>query len=152
METPDIFSRNPPAPERLASPSPSPTEAVAVLEQECQDLRGLLHATFVAVLFLALAVNVFFFKQMRMVQQQVNEHRPVVMRAEREFRQNRHPEISQFMSQLQAYAASHREYQTNILDRYRAALPQYFNTSVPVQPVAPLSPATNNLAPRPPGR
>lgn len=148
METPDIFAQ-PPAPKRPAGQ----TEAIlTTLEQECLDLRMLFNATVVALVFLALGVNIFFFKQMRLVQQQVTDQRPAVLRLDAEFRRNRHPEISQFMAQLQAYAASHRDFQTNILDRYRAALPQYFNPALPVQSINPLMPATNPLAPRPPGR
>ena len=146
MDTPE-FTYQPPV-----EPEPQATSAavVAELEQQCQDLRMLFNATFVALIFLALAVNLFMFKQMRLVQHQIEEQRPVVTRADNEFRKNRDPEIRQFMALLQQYAASHRDFQANILDRYRAVLPQYFNAAAAVQPAAPLTPGTNVLlAPRP---
>jgi hypothetical protein len=135
METPELFPQNP------SSPSAAPDAhhaAVQALRQECQDLRRLFNATFVALLFLLLGVNVFFFKQMRLVQYQVEEQRPVVLRAETEFYRNRHPEISQFLGRLQGYAASHRDFQSNVIDRYRTALPQYLHSGLPqaVNPAA----------------
>jgi hypothetical protein len=135
METPELFPQNPPG------PSGTPDDrsaAVEALRQECQDLRRLFNATFVALLFLLFGVNVFFLKQMRLVQYQVEEQRPVVLRAEAEFYRNRHPEISQFLGRLQGYAASHRDFQSNVIDRYRAALPQYLHSGLPtaVNPTA----------------
>lgn len=158
MDTPDS-SHPSSSPEQLHLASVSGQETalgtgamgsarVAALEMETAYLWRHFNAVVVALIVLALGVNLFFFKQMRLVQQQVNEQRPVVQRAEAEFRRNRHPEISRFVAGLQAYGASHREFQTGILDRYRAVLPQYFNLP-PQAPVrtAPLAPLTNPLAP-----
>jgi len=153
MDTPDIFSQSTPPPERLPESAHGTADRVAVLEQECQDLRTLFNGVFLAMLCLALAVNFFMFKQMRLIQQQVNDQRPMVRRSTEEFLQNRHPEISRFMAQLHTYAAAHRDYQTNILDRYRPVLSQYFPAAAPVQSVAPLYSTTNIMAPpRTPGR
>lgn len=135
METPDLFPQPPSTP---PGPASAPTaEAVTALLQECQDLRRLFNATFVALLFLLLGVNVFFFKQMRLVQYQVEEQRPVVLRAETEFYRNRHSEITQLLARLQGYAATHRDFQAGVMDRYRAALPQYFNAAGAPQTVNP---------------
>ncbi|MFM1769110.1 MAG: hypothetical protein RJA22_1639 [Verrucomicrobiota bacterium] len=127
-----------PVPAPLAEARPDAQGVLAALVQENQDMRRLLNGALVALVCLALGVNLFFFKQMRLVEQQVNEQRPVVLRTEAEFQRNRQPEITQFLARLQAYAATRRDFQSNVLDRYRSSLPQYLNRAlVPVPATAP---------------
>jgi len=90
----------------------------------------LLTATFVALLVLSLSVNLFLAKQMRLVRAKLSESRPVVQRMEAEFKR-KEPNMKVFLSALQTFAMANRDFQP-VLDRYRAALPQYFMEPVAV--------------------
>jgi len=138
-----------PEQQELLSPRPASSAPLAILalQQQSQDLKRLFNATFVALIALALGVNLFMAKETRIVLRDLDAKRPAWLRECENFRKFGEPEIRKFMSELHHYAASHRDFQTNILERYRAAMPQYF--SVP----AVVSPRANNLpAPRPPGQ
>jgi hypothetical protein len=138
-----------PEQQELLPPRPAATEPPAILElqQQSQDLKRLFNATFVALIALAVGVNLFMAKETRIVRRDIGEKRPLLLAECETFRKFREPEIRKFMSELHLYAASHRNFQTNILDRYRSAMPQYF--SVPVV----VSPRGNKLpVPRPPGQ
>lgn len=117
---------------------------IEALQQQCQDLRVLLNAACVALLFLTLAVNVFVGKQTRVVRDQLGELRPKFNKIEAEFQKIREPEYRRFSGRLQQYAMTHPDFQP-IMDRYRALLPDYFAASKPVMPAAeggnPLAPA-----------
>ena len=123
-----------------------PGESLAILElqQQSQDLKRLFNATFVALIALALGVILFMGKETRIVRRDFDLKRPAWVKECDHFQKLDEPEIRKFMSELLLYAASHRDYQTNILERYRASMPQYF--SVP----AVVSPRPN--APRPAGQ
>ena len=110
-------------------PTAFPTVTVQELEQQCQDLRTLLMATFVALLVLSLSLNLFLAKQMRQVRAKVSESRPMIKRMEAEF-QRKEPNMKTFINALQSFAAANRDFQP-VLDRYRTVLPQYM-----VAPVA----------------
>jgi hypothetical protein len=121
---------------------------VQEVEQQCQDLRTLLSATLVALLVLSVSVNLFLAKQMRQVRQKVSESRQVVARMQGEFRK-KEPRMKDFVIALQSFALANRDFQP-ILDRYRAALPQYLTAPVGL-PATP--PAANIPAqPAPAGR
>jgi hypothetical protein len=129
------------------STAPVPPVSVAMIEalqQQCQDLRMLLNAACVALLFLTLAVNVFVGKQTRVVRDQLGELRPKFNKIEAEFQKIREPEYRRFSGRLQQYAMTHPDFQP-IMDRYRAVLPDYFAASKSVIPAAeggnPLAPA-----------
>src|SRR5437867_1034577 len=143
MDSPEPQSEQ----QELLPPRPVATEPLAILElqQQSQDLKRLFNATFVALIVLALGVNLFMAKETRIVVRDHGEKRPAWVAECEKFRKLDEPEIRKFMSELHLYASSHRDFQTNILDRYRSAMPQYF--SVPLV----VSPRANNLpAPRPP--
>lgn len=136
-------------PERSPALPAAPLAPVSVamieaLQQQCQDLRVLLNAACVALLFLTLAVNVFVGKQTRVVRDQLGELRPKFNKIESEFQKIREPEYRRFSGRLQQYAMTHPDFQP-IMDRYRAALPDYFAASKAVMPAAeggnPLAPA-----------
>jgi len=138
-----------PEQQELLPSRPAAGEPLAILElqQQAQDLKRLFNATFVALIALALGVNLFMAKETRIVLRDLEAKRPSWLRECENFRKLGEPEIRKFMSELNLYASSHRDFQTNILERYRAAMPQFF--SVP----AVVSPRANNLpAPRPPGQ
>ncbi len=114
---------------------------VEEVSQQCQDLRTLLNATFVALLVLSVAVNLFLAKQMRQVRNRVAESRPVVVRMKTEF-DKKEPNMKSFVNALVGYAATDREFQP-VLTRYREVLPQYLGSSIAVS-TAPVAPPTAN--------
>jgi len=128
--------RQPPAP-----PVGTETLAVQDLQQQSQDLKRLFNATFVALIVLGLGVNLFMAKQTRIVRRDLAEKRPLLLFECETFRKLREPEIRKFMADLHLYAASHREFQTNILERYRASMPQYFSVPAVVAPRSSTLPA-----------
>src|SRR5262245_33556503 len=132
----------------LLQPRPTsiPSVSLQELELQCQDLKTLLHASLVALFVLGSALGLFLAKQMRMVRAELAELRPVVQRIGREFKQ-KEPKMKGFISALQAYALSNRDFQP-VLDRYRAAVPEYFVSALPLTTAPILSPAPTNA----PGR
>jgi hypothetical protein len=133
-------------------PTSLPTVTVQEVDQHCQDLRTLLNATFVALLVLALSVNLFLAKQMRLVRAEVTESRPGVQRLQAQFRE-KEPNMKNFIVALQTFAAAHRDFQP-ILDKYRFDLPQYLappaGGSVSPPGIKVPSAATNAPAVQPP--
>ena len=122
-------------PDRLPSP-PAPPVSFAMIEamqQQCQDLRVLLNAACVALLFLTLGVNVFVGKQTRVVRDQLGELRPKFNKIESEFQKIREPEYRRFSGRLQQYAMTHPDFQP-LLARYQVLLPEYFAASKAVMP------------------
>lgn len=133
-------------------PKPAAPPGVEALHQQCQDLRLLFNATFIGLIALSLAVNLFFGKQMRLVRQQLDEQLPNFTRIQSEFTKLREPEFRAFMNQLHRHASTHPAYQTNVLDKYRRALPHYYNTAAMVGQPPPMPRGTNVFAPQPAGR
>ena len=139
-------------------PTSLPRITVQEVEQQCQDLRTLLTATFIALLVLSLSVNLFLAKQMRQIRAKVTETRPVIARMQAEFRK-KEPNMKNFVNSLQSFAAANRDFQP-ILERYRAMLPQYMSSGVPVMsapagvsiPANPIPAAQPTPAPRPAGK
>lgn len=151
MDTPE----HQPQQQDLLAPRPASglSPAEEALHQQCQDLRLLFNATFVGLIALCLAVDLFIGKQMRLVRQQIAEQHPAFVRANAEFARGE-PEIKAFMNRLHGHAAARADFQTNVLDKYRRALPQYFSAVAIVgrPPPLPSSQRTNLPAPRPAGR
>jgi len=141
----------------MQRPTSLPTITVAELEQQCQDLRTLLTATFVALLVLALSLNLFLYKQMRLVRAKVSESRPAIQRLQAQF-QEKEPNMKNFIVALQSFAAAHRDFQP-VLEKYRYDLPQYLappaaSTAPPGlnMPTAPATSAPPVQPVRPAGR
>jgi hypothetical protein len=107
----------------MQRPTSLPTITVAELEQQSQDLRTLLTATFVALLVLAVSVNLFLGKQMRQVRAKVSESRPAIQRLQTQYRE-KEQNMKNFIVALQTFAATHRDFQP-VLDKYRYDLPQF---------------------------
>lgn len=116
-------------------------------------------ATFVALLVLALSLNLFLGKQMRQVRAKVSEVRPVIQRLQTQFRE-KEPNMKNFVVALQSFAAAHRDFQP-VLDKYRYDLPQYLASPAAASTAPPgvkVPGATATSAPpvqpviRPPGK
>jgi len=101
--------------------------AMLELQQQAQDLKRLFNATFVALIVMTLGVNLFMAKVARVVTRDLKANRPLWLQEIEQFRKNDEPEIRKFMAELHLYAASHRDFQTNILERYRSTMPQYYS-------------------------
>lgn len=151
----ELIPEQPDLPQPASSPPASP--ALEQLDQSCQDLRTLFLAALVALLVLALGVNLFLAREMRTVRARLSETRPVIQRLEAEF-QTKEPNMAQFVAALQSFAFTNREFQP-VIDRYRNALPQFFsptgpiNSSGPIPRPAPAAPAaTPPTAARPAAR
>jgi hypothetical protein len=143
-----------PEQQELLNPRPLPESAAGFsdLQQQVLDLRTLFNAALVGLIALAIAADLFFGKQMMLVRRQIEEQQPNFDRTEIEFRRNRDPEIRRFMDELHRFSATHPDYRTTILDRYRFALAQYFTTAPgPAEP-APIPQGTNANSGRLPGR
>ena len=138
----------------LLNPRPLSTlpPGIEDLQQQCLDLRTLLHAALAGVIVLCLAADLFFGKQMLLVRRQIEDQQPNFTRAEIDFRRNRDPEIRRFMDELHRYAATHPEFRSTVLDRYRVALAQYFTAGAAASEPAPIRQGMNPGAERPPGR
>jgi len=90
-------------PPRLMASEPP---VILELQQQCQDLKRLFNATFVALIALALGVNLFMAKETRIVRRDLDLKRPVWLRECDNFRKLDEPEIRKFMAELHRYAAS----------------------------------------------
>lgn len=111
-------------------PTALPTITVGELEAQCQDLRTLLAATLVALLVLSVGLNLFLAKEQRLIRQKVSESRPTVSRLAAQFRE-KEPQMKAFLDALQNYAYSNPDF-APILERYKHAVPQYFQRTAPV--------------------
>lgn len=136
----------------LQRPTSLPNITGAELEQQCQDLRTLLTATFVALLVLTLSVNLFLYKQMRLVRAKVSESRPTIQRLQAQFKE-KEPNMKSFIVALQTFAAANRDFQP-VLDKYRYDLPQYLAPpaaagTAPPGVKVPVAAATNTPAIQP---
>src|SRR6185503_8981013 len=83
-------------------PTSLPTITVAELDQQCQDLRTLLTATFVALLVLAVSVNAVLYKQMRQVREKLYENRPAIQRLQAQYRE-KEQNMKDFIVALQTF-------------------------------------------------
>lgn len=107
---------------------------VELLKQQFQVLRTLFHAALVALVLLGLGVDLFLYKQMRIVRAQLEEQRRYVVA----YKKTSEPLMNEFAKQLQGFANANRDFQP-ILERYRPFLSPYFAPPVPSsgQPVKP---------------
>ena len=123
-----------PVPQQPDLPRQRPTSLPGVtvheLEAQCQDLRTLLTATLVALLVFSLGVNLFLAKEQRMIRQKLSESRPTVQRMAAEFRK-KEPNMKAFLDALQSYSYTNPDF-APVLERYKAAIPQYFQRTVAV--------------------
>ncbi|MEY2409163.1 MAG: hypothetical protein QOF48_1833 [Verrucomicrobiota bacterium] len=149
MDTPE----SQPQQQELLNPRPAGSDAAGHDSlQLCLDLRTLIHAALVGLIVLCMAVDLFFGKQMLLVRRQIEDQQPNFARAEIDFRRNREPQIRVFMDELHRYAATHPEFRTAILDRYRIVLAQYFSAAATASRPVPIPQGTNFNNRRPAGR
>ena len=95
------------------------------------------------LIVLALAVDMFLYKQMNLVRAQLPAQREAVIRYMMEFQKRDDITIRSFVAKLQQVAATNQDFRP-ILDAYRPHLSAYF-LPVPQKtaPSAPQAPGTN---------
>jgi hypothetical protein len=102
-------------------------------------LETLVALTISALILSSLGLNLFLFKQMRLVRGQLNNQKQISTSILEEFHSKREPSIHNFVNKLQAYADTKPEFRV-ILDKYRTPLAKYFATP-PETPAPSAAPA-----------
>jgi hypothetical protein len=103
------------------------------LEENIRVLKRIIVATLVALMFLGFGINSYMWRQSTMASRQLVEAKKLVD----EYQHVKEPMIKNFISQLQAYAQAHPDFQP--------ILSKYIEPPAVKSVVAP----TNSLAPRP---
>lgn len=112
------------------------TEAVAeVLQAQVSSLRTLLICTWLALIILSLGVNIFIWRQMSLVRQQLDENSRIVA----DYHRVTEPRIRELLGKLEIFAAANRDFQP-IFSKYVPSRPQS-TLPTPTKPVAPAKPA-----------
>jgi|SRR5687767_8324524 len=123
-------------PEKPQDPTPqaAPPTDRAVLEflaWRYDRLHMLFQFAVAGLIILAVAINMFLYKQMRLVRVQLPPQREMVLRYSLEFQKKDDPVIRNFVTRLQQFAAANPDFQP-VLDHYRSHLSAYF-LPVPVK-------------------
>ena len=131
-----------------SAPTPAPPSDRAVIEflaWRYDRLHTLFQFAVAGLIILSLAINVFLFKQMRLVRAQLPQQRDAVIRFAMEFQKRDDTTIRSFVGKLQQFAAANPDFRP-ILDAYRTHLSAYFLAAPqPAIQKAPVTqPATTN--------
>ena len=132
------------APQSPEQPTPRPNEPTdrAVLEflaWRYDRLQTLFHFAIVGLIIMSAALNVFLYKQMRLVRVQLPGQREATLRQAMEFNKRDDITIRSFVNRLQDFAATNQDFRP-VLDFYRPHLSAYFlpvpqkAAPVPAQP------------------
>jgi len=135
----------PPSPQQPTPAANEPTDR-AILEFVAwrhDRLHTLFQFAMAGLIVLALAVDMFLYKQMNLVRAQLPAQREAVIRYMMEFQKRDDITIRSFVAKLQQVAATNQDFRP-ILDAYRPHLSTYF-LPVPQKtaPSAPQAPGTN---------
>ena len=128
----------PAQPATSASAPPSDRAVLEFLAWRYDRLHTLFQFAVAGLIILALAINMFLYKQMGLVRVQLPTQREAVVRYAMEFHKRDDVTIRSFVAKLQQYAATNQDFRP-ILDAYRPHLSAYF-MGMP-QPVSPVQPA-----------
>ena len=115
---------------------PSSAE-LSTLREHQRQLQNLLLATLLALILLAIGVGMFIFKQLRMVQQNLAESRPAVLKMVADYQRASEPLIRNFSMALVQFASTNQDFRP-IIEKYRPVLSNYMGAPLPgASPVAP---------------
>jgi hypothetical protein len=133
-----------------SAPAIRGSESPDELARQVTALRLLLNLALAAVLVFSMAINLFLWKQMRLVRSKVRESQPVVQRMAAEFTK-KEQNMRSFVGTLQSYALAHPDFYS-VLSKYTNAMPQYFVNPVrigrsPTGNVIPPAPAPQSAKP-----
>ncbi len=120
-----------------SKPAASLANEVEELQEQQRSLQTLFVVALGALVVLCLGVDLYLFKQWRMVKAQLVEQGRVVNNIAAEFHQSREKNIRSFVNQLETFAKSNRDF-LPILEKYRPALNQYFTSPPPLAVPAPV--------------
>jgi hypothetical protein len=121
----NLFDRPPGA---FLAGAPRGPQTLDDLRERYRDLRLLVNLALAWVLVLGTVMDLFIYKQMRLVRTKVNDTRPLVQRMAAEFNR-KEPNMRNFVTALQSYAFTYPEFHS-VLAKYTNALPQYFASPV----------------------
>lgn len=99
------------------------------LQRQYQFLETLVALTISALILMSLGLNLFLFKQMRLVRGQLHNQKQVAAAVLEEFHNKREPAIKNFVQALQRYGAANPEFSA-IMEKYRPYLGKYFSSAV----------------------
>jgi len=123
-------------------PRPAEPTDRAVLEflaWRCDRLQTLFQFALAGLILLSAALNIFLYKQMRLVRIQIPSHRDAAIRYAMEFNRRDDATIRSFVMRLEQFAAANPDFRP-ILDQYRTPLSAYFvpgaQKAAPFQPPA----------------
>lgn len=105
-------------------PSAAPSASVSETDRRFRQLYGLIAFSLLGVLVLSTAVNVFVWRQLRMVRRQLEDSRRTVA----EFHRTGEPAIKDILLRLESFAATNRDYQ-QILRKYAPPPPKQTNAA-----------------------
>ena len=150
--TMDAHTPQPATPVTPGSATPAPPSDRAVLEflaWRYDRLHTLFQFAVAGLIILSLALNVFLYKQMRLVRVQLPQQRDAVIRFAMEFQKRDDATIRAFVGKLQQFAVANPDFRA-VLDAYRTHLSQYFMAAPPalIQKAPAPTAATNNAKPR----
>lgn len=125
-----------------ATPAPTDREVLEFLAWRYDRLQMLFQFALAGLIIMAVAINLFLFKQMRLVRVQLDPQRDVVRRQLVEFQKKDDLLIRNFIARLQDFAAANQDFQP-LLNHYRPHLDSYF-LPVPQKAVPAPAPAATN--------
>jgi hypothetical protein len=130
-----------------ARPADQPTDR-AVLEflaWRYDRLHTLFQFALAGLLILSAGINVFLYKQMRLMRVQLPSQRDATIRYAMDFHKRDDVTIRSFVTRLQQFAGTNADFQP-ILDQYRTALNAYYLPAP--QKAAPAPPVAKTNAPK----
>ncbi len=120
-------------------PEPAARPGLEQLQAQYQSLRSTLVAMLIALVLLSFGVILFIGKQMTTVHARLDAFRPEAYPLTSDFQKRYEPLMRNFLSSLQWFAVTNRDYQP-ILDKYRTALYPYFPPVSPAPAAVPPAP------------
>jgi len=105
-------------------------------------LQTLFQFALAGLIILSAAIDVFLYKQMRLVRIQLPSQRDATIRYAMEFHKRDDLTVREFVSRLQQFASTNADFQP-ILDQYRNSLSPYFMPVTQKAVPAPAVPKTN---------
>ncbi len=104
------------------------------LRRQHETLRFYFVAVLASLIILAVGVDLFIGKQMRLARNQVKYQRPLLNQAQSNFQRQHEPVIKRFTGRLQAFARTNSDFQP-VLEKYQPALGRFLTGAPsPVQP------------------
>ena len=108
-----------------AADQPTDRAVLEFLAWRYDRLHTLFQFAVAGLIILSAAINVFLYKQMRLVRIQLPQQRDSTIRYAMEFHKRDDVTIRSFVSRLQQFTVTNADFQP-ILDQYRNALSPYF--------------------------